>query len=80
MTSSTLSPTRHRDAALDAVSTVAMALREVIDGDPVQAKSLLSELPPTGMTAVLQPLAEVLGLLASVEAAAIESARKAAKR
>lgn len=64
-----------RAAALRSVATLAAALREVIAGDERQAASLLSELTPEEITAVLEPLTRTLGLLVGVE-----SMRKAAKR
>ncbi len=63
-----------RADALRSVSTVARAVREVIDGDDEQARTDLSVLSVDEITAVFPAVARVLGLLASIEAA------RAAKR
>lgn len=73
MTTQTLPSTR--DLALEAVSTVTSALREVIDGDEAMATGLLSDLTPAHIAAVVPFLTRTLGLLVGVE-----SAKKAAKR
>lgn len=63
-----------RADALRSVSTLASAVREVIDGDDEQARADLSALSLDEIAAVLPAVTRVLGLLASIEAA------RAAKR
>jgi hypothetical protein len=54
---------------------LAGALREVIDGDDDMARGLLSSLSTDELAAILEATTRVLGLLATVEAAALEAAR-----
>jgi hypothetical protein len=71
VTTSTLPSTR--SAALRAVSTVSAATREVIAGDDDAARDFLSSLSLDELSAILEALSTVLGLVAAVETAKKET-------